>query len=334
LSSAPTVTSPATAEVPVKTPGYLPVLLLLFAASGCSALIYEVVWYQLLQLAIGSTSVSLGILLATFMGGLSIGSIWFPRIARLTVSARHPLRVYAGIEAGIGVCALFVQVSLPYLSRAYVLGAEHGLPGMLLRGILAAVCMLPPTILMGASLPSIVRRIDNTRGGVAWWGFLYGGNTAGAVVGCLLAGFYLLRVYDMATATYVAVAINATVAAGSFLVSRFIPAAPEPVRNPPAAGFGRSISPSRFPEPPRSAPRWSGRVCWAYCCWRLSTFSRSSWRSSSPALPWVARPARLCCAASVRRPRWGGVRSCLRSAWRGPHTPSSTGCLTGTTTCS
>jgi spermidine synthase len=227
LSSAPTVTSPATAEVPVKTPGYLPVLLLLFAASGCSALIYEVVWYQLLQLAIGSTSVSLGILLATFMGGLSIGSIWFPRIARLTVSARHPLRVYAGIEAGIGVCALFVQVSLPYLSRAYVLGAEHGLPGMLLRGILAAVCMLPPTILMGASLPSIVRRIDNTRGGVAWWGFLYGGNTAGAVVGCLLAGFYLLRVYDMATATYVAVAINATVAAGSFLVSRFIPAAPE-----------------------------------------------------------------------------------------------------------
>ena len=45
---------------------YLPILFLLFAASGCSALIYEIVWYQLLQLAIGSTAVSLGILLATF----------------------------------------------------------------------------------------------------------------------------------------------------------------------------------------------------------------------------------------------------------------------------
>src|SRR3990172_13304130 len=48
----------------------LPWLLLLFAGSGCSALIYEIVWFQLLQLAIGSTTVSLGVLLATFMGGL------------------------------------------------------------------------------------------------------------------------------------------------------------------------------------------------------------------------------------------------------------------------
>ena len=54
---------------------HLPLLLLLFAGSGCSALIYETVWYQLLQLAIGSTSVSLGFLLATFMGGLCIGSL-------------------------------------------------------------------------------------------------------------------------------------------------------------------------------------------------------------------------------------------------------------------
>ena len=51
-----------------------PVLLLLFAASGCSALIYEIVWYQLLQLAIGSTAVSLGVLLATFMGGLCMAA--------------------------------------------------------------------------------------------------------------------------------------------------------------------------------------------------------------------------------------------------------------------
>ena len=60
---------------PPDTSRFLPALLVLFAASGCSALIYEVVWYQLLQLAIGSTAVSLGILLATFMGGLCIGSM-------------------------------------------------------------------------------------------------------------------------------------------------------------------------------------------------------------------------------------------------------------------
>ena len=49
---------------------WLPLVAFLFAGSGCSALIYEIVWYQLLQLAIGSTSVSLAVLLATFMGGL------------------------------------------------------------------------------------------------------------------------------------------------------------------------------------------------------------------------------------------------------------------------
>jgi spermidine synthase len=199
---------------------YLPVLMLLFAASGCSALIYEVVWYQLLQLAIGSTSVSLGILLATFMGGLCIGSLWLPRL-RLS---QHPLKVYALLEVGIGVFAVFVQLSLPYLNRAYISGAEHGLPGMMLRGLLAAVCMLPPTILMGGSLPAITRWIEGSPEGVSWWGILYGGNTAGAVFGCLFAGFYLLRIYNMATTTYVAVAINLAVAGVSLLVAGATPA--------------------------------------------------------------------------------------------------------------
>src|SRR5438270_13488884 len=85
---------------------YLPLLLLLFAASGCSALIYETVWYQTLQLAIGSTAVSLGFLLATFMGGLCLGSIGFPR---LKLAGRHPLRTYAMLEVGIAVCAILVQ---------------------------------------------------------------------------------------------------------------------------------------------------------------------------------------------------------------------------------
>ena len=200
---------------------HLILLLLLFAASGCSALIYEVVWYQLLQLVIGSTSVSLGILLATFMGGLCIGSIWLPRLRLLQ---RNLLQVYAVLELGIAACALLVQAGLPLLSRVYVVGAEHGLPGMLLRGILAAICMLAPTILMGASLPTIVRASERVIGrsanSAAWWGYLYGGNTAGAVFGCIVAGFYLLRLYDMSTATLCAAALNVAVAVGSFLLAR------------------------------------------------------------------------------------------------------------------
>ena len=200
---------------------YLPIVLLLFAGSGCSALIYETTWYQLLQLSIGSTSVSLGFLLAAFMGGLCIGSVVFPR---LKFGGRHPLRVYAIIEAAIGVCAILVHLAVPLVNYVYVAGAEHGMPNMLLRGFISGVCLLPPTILMGASLPSIVRWLKATRSGISWWGLLYGGNTAGAVFGCLLAGFYILRLYNMATATFAAAAINFAVAAVSLALSTRAPA--------------------------------------------------------------------------------------------------------------
>src|SRR5580658_7289262 len=83
---------------------WFPLLLILFAASGCSALIYEIVWYQMLQLVIGSTAISLAVLLSTFMGGLCLGSLALPRIR--AASERHPLFVYAAIEAGIGLAGL------------------------------------------------------------------------------------------------------------------------------------------------------------------------------------------------------------------------------------
>jgi spermidine synthase len=219
---------------------YFPLLLVLFAASGCSALIYETVWYQILQLAIGSTAVSLGFLLATYMGGLCIGSIGLPR---LRLAGRHPLRVYALLELGIGVLALFVLVVTPLVNRIYVAGAEHGLPGMLLRGMISAICLLPPTILMGASLPAIVRWIKSTPQGIAWWGWLYGVNTLGAVFGCLFAGFYLLRLFNVSVATFAGVAINLVVAVVSFALAARTPAttAPAPedasaVSEAPAAG--------------------------------------------------------------------------------------------------
>src|SRR6516164_1403830 len=109
---------------------FLPVLLFLFAGSGCAALIYEVAWYQVLQLALGSTAVSLGVLLATFMGGLCIGSILLPRMN----PGKSPLKVYAGLELGIGVLGIAVTIALPYVSHVYALWAAHGLESMLLRG--------------------------------------------------------------------------------------------------------------------------------------------------------------------------------------------------------
>ena len=220
---------------------FLPLLLLLFAGSGCSALIYEIVWYQLLQLVIGSSAVSLAVLLATFMGGLCLGSIALPRIRSL--GGRHPLRVYALVEMGIGICGILVLLAMPLVDRVYVAAVGHGLPAMLLRAVVAAACLLPPTVLMGASLPAASRWLRATPEGVSWMGLLYGGNTAGAVFGCLLAGFYLLRVHDMAAATLVAAAINGAVALVSFGMASRTPhqaGAEEPAAAPVAEPAPRS----------------------------------------------------------------------------------------------
>jgi len=158
-------------------------------------------------LVIGSTAVSLGILLATFMGGMCLGSLILRR-----------LRVYT-IELGIAICGILVLFLMPFVGSAYS----------------AAACLLPPTLLMGATLPALVRDEEASS-----MGFLYGANIAGGVFGCLLTGFYLLRVHDIATATYAAVAINVAVAVFAFT------SVPRPASDSSPAREGGGSSPTVY----------------------------------------------------------------------------------------
>ncbi len=203
----------------------LPLLLVLFVGSGCAALIYEVVWFQLLSLVIGASSVSLGVLLGTFMGGMCLGSLLLPR---LISPKHHPLRVYALMELGIGVIGAIILFAMPFIGGVYTAWAGSGTLGMSVRTLIAAICLLPPTILMGATLPAIARWVKSTPFGVSWLGFFYGGNIAGAVAGSLLAGFYLLRIYDVAVATFVAATINIAVAGLSLIFAKLTPYEADP----------------------------------------------------------------------------------------------------------
>src|SRR5688572_29432221 len=134
-------------------------LVLLFVGSGAAALIYEIVWFQLLELVIGSSTVSLGVLLGTFMGGMCLGSLMAPRLVSRNY---HPLRVYAFLELGIGAIGLVVLFGMPLINSVYVAWAGQGSLGMVLRGIVAGICLLPPTFLMGATLPAISRWVEAT----------------------------------------------------------------------------------------------------------------------------------------------------------------------------
>ena len=211
-------TEAAIPEPPGTQERSLPFLLVLLAASGCAALIYEIVWFQLLQLVIGSSAVSLGLLLAAYMGGLCLGS---GALSRVVPASQHPLRIYAFLELGIGAYGMLAHIGVPLIGRLYIAGPTTGIAGVILRGLIAAICLLPPTVLMGASFPAIARHIGTDARRVSRLGLLYSANIAGAVVGSLFAGFYLLRVYDMAVATYTAAAINVAAASLAFaLVAR------------------------------------------------------------------------------------------------------------------
>jgi spermidine synthase len=227
-------TMPVSGTVPGVSSRALPLILLLMAGSGCAALIYEVVWLQLLQLVIGASAVSMGLLLAAYMGGLCLGSALLPRFVPRRY---HPLRVYAFLELGIGALGLLALTGVPLVARIYAAASVPGLAGIVLRGLVASFCLLPPTLLMGGSLPAIARLFDATPKGVASLGYLYAANIAGGIAGCFAAGFYLLRVYDMAVATYWAAAINSAVALLAITAIAVVKHVPEVETRPgPARG--------------------------------------------------------------------------------------------------
>jgi spermidine synthase len=198
-------------------PQALPLVLASFAASGCAALVYQIVWLEQLGLALGSSAVSLGVLLATFLGGLGAGSLL---AARLPATAR-PLRRFAQLELLTAVLGLATLVTIPLLGGLYV--AWAGNVGFTLRLVVAALALLPATLAMGATLPAVAPWVRST----PWLGLCYAANAAGGAVGAVLAGFYLLRVHDVYVATAVAVTLNLLVALAAIALA---------AREPPTVG--------------------------------------------------------------------------------------------------
>ncbi len=186
-------------------------LFVIFGASGCAALIYEMVWFHLVQLIVGASSISVAVLLCSFMGGMALGS-WF--IPRLVPAAVSPLRAIAALEAGMAILGLLIPLLLPTVQQAYVAIVGYGFGAVLLRAAVCAVILTPPTMLMGATLPLIARMrgVDVGR--------IYTANLAGGAAGTAIAGFYLLRVHDVFIASGVAIAINVVVAAAAFWYAR------------------------------------------------------------------------------------------------------------------
>jgi spermidine synthase len=194
-----------------------------FFLSGMAALIYELVWFHLVQLVVGASSFSVAALLASFMGGMALGSALLPRIVS---TAYHPWRVVATLEIGIAAIGLAMPFALPIVQDGYLALVGHGYAGVVARAAVCAITLLPPTLLMGATLPAIARWTRANADGASLIGRFYMANIVGGALGTIVAGFFLLRVYDTTVATAVAIALNVIAAGVAFGYSKRHPYSP------------------------------------------------------------------------------------------------------------
>ncbi len=226
------------ATAPERAGAYGLALGALFFLSGALGLLYEIVWFRRLHLALGVSLFAVGAVVSAYMLGLAVGSRWAARSGWLR---RSPLTAYAGLELGIALYALAFPLLVGTLEALYPalfrLLEGHALALSVARFVLAFLLLLPPTFLMGASLPAMAEAVVAPPGQlarrVAW---LYALNTVGGVAGTLVTGFFLIEHLGITRSLYAGAAGSALVAAAAFTLARHSPhrqRAPQEIEEPP-----------------------------------------------------------------------------------------------------
>jgi len=213
-------------------------IIALFFVSGAAALVYEVVWMQMLAVTLGGTAPAVAAVLAAFMGGLALGSALG---GRAVDRFGRPLLWYAGLELFVGLYAL----AFPFIYRAadgvYFAAYEPGAAGALhlLRFGVACLLLLAPTAAMGATTPAVVAALKGYGGGTSRsFSGAYAANTVGAAAGVLLGGFWLLWAAGASVTLKVVASTNLAVAAAAALIAVRYAAVSEPAAEPPGRPGG------------------------------------------------------------------------------------------------
>ena len=219
---------------------------LLFFLSGAAGLVYEVVWSRLLKDVFGVTAHAVAAVLATFLGGLALGS-W--ALGRYADRYDRPLRFYGLLEIGIGIAALAGTLAIAFLDPLHIHAASRFAPDSAalaaVRLVLASAVILPATFLMGGTLPAMTRALVGREGNVSREiSFLYALNTSGAVAGSLATGFLLIRALGVHPALWMAVAVNVAVGAWALVLSR--QGGPSAAAEPESSGAVEAAPGSRW----------------------------------------------------------------------------------------
>ncbi|MEW5820078.1 MAG: fused MFS/spermidine synthase [Cyanobacteriota bacterium] len=186
------------------------ILLIAFFISGCSALIYQIIWVKELTLIFGSQTLAVSTILASFMGGLSLGSFIISRYANKITNV---VKVYIILEIIIALYALIIPfifiISDNLYQLIWTLISENYTIISLFRFVVTLIILIIPTSMMGATLPLLIKlyvKQDDTI--IRYTSILYGVNTLGAVVGTFISGFYLIETVGINGTNYIAVSLN------------------------------------------------------------------------------------------------------------------------------
>jgi spermidine synthase len=191
-------------------------LVLAFALSGMTALIYEVVWTRPLQLVFGSTIYAVSTMLTTFMIGFVIGAYFFRNLADRT---RNPALLFAGLEFGIGLYGLVIIFLFKALPSVYL--SMLGMPGFqFLQFILCFFVLITPATLFGATWPVVNKAYAKLEKLGKDTGLLYSLNSLGAVVGSIAAGFLLIPLLGIMRTSFFAASLNLLIAIIIFIYWR------------------------------------------------------------------------------------------------------------------
>ncbi|MBL8915967.1 MAG: spermidine synthase [Archangium sp.] len=176
--------------------------------SGATGLVYELTWSKRLANLLGNTGQAHAIVLSTFMGGLALGAFLLGRRAD---RARRPLALYGFLELGIGAYALVMPSVLEVMASVYLKVAPglEGVPRLSARLALAASALIIPTLLMGGTLPVLMRHLTEKLGTARReLSLLYAVNSLGASVGCLFAGMTLVPAVGLLASERMAAVVN------------------------------------------------------------------------------------------------------------------------------
>jgi len=187
--------------------------------SGTTAMILGVAWMRLMVTPLGGSTYAFTIMLAVFLIGIAGGARLFTRLAPRLPVGRQGLAWLQLATMGTGVAVLGAWRLLPYLVFWLLRVSGESFVWLVVVQFLAAfLILLPPALLYGIGFPWLAALYAPAQEGVGGRvGRLYAINTAGAITGTILAGFFLLP--RIGSYGALAVALGAAGAAGMLLLS-------------------------------------------------------------------------------------------------------------------